>query len=192
MRSRRLVVAVTGTPGTGKSTFAEALAGKLGAFLLRLNDLVEETGIYEIEEDGTKAVRVGDLRREFRRAIGRVTGHVVVEGHMSHLLPGNILTHVVVLRSHPDAIFRRLVERGYDRDKAEKNAEAEALDIILWEAVKEHGTKKVFEIDTTERSAGECVNLFLRAMKGTADLKPGRMRWLEEYLSSKEKVPRGL
>ena len=179
---RGAVIAISGTPGTGKSAVAEVLAKKLGASLIRLNDLVEKTGIYEVDADGTKAVRVEDLRRAFRREIAGISGPVVVEGHMSHLLPKGALTHVVVLRTHPRVIMRRLKARGYNEKKITENAEAEALDIILWEAVKEHGIERVFEIDTTGRKPEECADLLVKAIRGRLRLRPGRIRWLEEFL----------
>ena len=40
--------------------------------------------------------------------------------------------------------------RALDR-KARENAEAEALDVVLSEAVAEHGREAVYEIDTTDR-----------------------------------------
>jgi len=184
LRGNRLVIAVSGTPGTGKSTFAKHLARRLGASLIRLNEFVERTGVYEVEPDGTKAVGVGDLRREFRKKIKDIPGPIVVEGHLSHLLPKNLITHVVVLRSHPKVILKRLAARRYKRKKAMENAEAEALDIILWEAVKMHGLK-VSEIDTTKKSPKSCVELFLKSMRGRISLRPGRISWLEEFLRAK-------
>jgi broad-specificity NMP kinase len=50
----------------------------------------------------------------------------------------------------------------------------------LWEAVKIHGAKKVYEIDTTKLKAQTAVKLFLRALAGKISLRPGKIDWLEE------------
>ncbi|MCK4405797.1 MAG: AAA family ATPase, partial [Hadesarchaea archaeon] len=44
----RLVIAVSGTPGTGKSIFARALAKKLNAKVIDLNALIRRKKIYRL------------------------------------------------------------------------------------------------------------------------------------------------
>ncbi|MEM2878492.1 MAG: adenylate kinase family protein [Candidatus Hadarchaeales archaeon] len=176
-----MVIAVTGTPGTGKTVFAEKLSGELNAGLIRINDLIEKRKIYELDRDGTKIVEVKALKRELKKEISKFEGTVIVEGHMSHFMQA--ATHVVVLRTSPEVLINRLESRGYSARKVMENVEAEALDIILWEAVKEHGIKKVFEIDTTGKKVDECVRIFLSALKRKSKLKPGRISWLEKYLN---------
>lgn len=179
---KRLVVAVTGTPGTGKSRFSSELSRRLGARLVRLNELVEEKGAYLLDEGGEKVVKMREMVEAFREILREEEGPVVVEGHLSHLLPTRCLSHVVVLRTRPRVLERRLRRRGYPQEKVRDNVEAEALDLILWEAVRRHG-KKVYEIDTTRRR--NPVLLFLKALRGEEELRPGRVRWLREYVASK-------
>jgi adenylate kinase len=62
---------------------------------------------------------------------------------------------VVVLRCRPDVLADRLRERGADEAKAIENAESEALDVILSEAVDRHGLDHVYEIDTTDRTPAD-------------------------------------
>jgi adenylate kinase len=45
----------------------------------------------------------------------------------------------------------RLSERSDSEQKATENAESEALDVVLSEAVDQHGQQSVYEIDTTDR-----------------------------------------
>ncbi|MFH1820925.1 MAG: adenylate kinase family protein [Methanobacteriota archaeon] len=177
----RLVVAVSGTPGTGKSVFSKILAKKLDAKLVNLKDLIEERKIYTLDKDGTKVVDVPKLCREFARQIRAFRGPVVVEGLLAHLLPKRHVTHVVVLRARPQVLERRLRARKYSEKKVRENLDAEALDIILWEAVETHGVDKVHEVDTTNLKAPKAVELFLRALEGKVPLRPGNIDWLEEH-----------
>jgi adenylate kinase len=71
--------------------------------------------------------------------------------------------------------------RGYPDKKIQDNVEAEALSIILWEAVQRHGLDKVYEIDTTGISTSKAVKSFLNALSGKISLKPGKIDWLEEF-----------
>ncbi|MEM4724415.1 MAG: AAA family ATPase, partial [Candidatus Hadarchaeum sp.] len=109
----RLIIAVSGTPGTGKSEFSKKLAEKLQAKLLRLNDFIEENRIYSLDSDGTKVVDVPKLRRCFAKKARDLSGTVVVEGLLAHLLPKKTLDHVVVLRTHPKMLELRLRRRNY-------------------------------------------------------------------------------
>jgi len=177
----RMVIAVSGTPGTGKSIFARALAKKLGAQVVDLNALISRKKIYTLDPDGTKVADLPKMRREFARVVRASRGPVVAEGLLAHLLPKRYLTHIVVLRTRPRILERRLRTRKYSKTKTRENVEAEALDVILWEAVQIHGINRVYEIDTTRLKPGTAVKLFLDALTGKISLKPGKVNWLEEY-----------
>jgi adenylate kinase len=176
----RLVVAVSGTPGTGKSVFARALAKKLDAQLVDLNALIKKRKIYKKDSDGTLIVDPQNVRAEFARLIKSLRGPVVVEGLLSHFLQPKFITHVVVLRTKPSVLEKRLRKRRYSSQKIKDNVESEALSVILWEAVKIHGVKKVHEIDTTKLKAQATVKLFLNALAKKISLRPGKIDWLEE------------
>ncbi len=174
------MIAVSGTPGTGKSVFARALAKKLGASAIDLNALITKKKIYTLDTDGTKIANPTKMREEFARAIRNHRRPVVAEGLLAHLLPKKLLTHVVVLRTKPKVLKRRLRVRGYSKAKTRENVEAEALDVILWEAVDIHGIDKVYEIDTTGLKLDAAIKLFLKALAGKISLRPGKVSWLEE------------
>jgi len=135
-----LRVAVTGTPGTGKTTATTLL----DAEVIHLNDLIREAGLWSERDDGRDSL-VADLDA-VQEAIGDWSG--VAESHLAHHLDAD---RVVVLRCRPDVLADRLRERGADEAKATENAESEALDVILSEAVDRHGLDHVYEIDTTDR-----------------------------------------
>ena len=174
------MIAVSGTPGTGKSVFARALVKRLGASVIELNTLITEKKIYTLDSDGTKVANLSKMRKEFARAIKDFSGPIVVEGLLAHLLQKKLLTHVVVLRTRPKVLERRLRTRDYSNAKMRENIEAEALDIILWEAVDAHGIDKIYEIDTTGLKPDAAVDLFLKALEGKTSLRPGKVSWLAE------------
>ncbi len=176
----RMVIAVSGTPGTGKSIFARALAKKLGAQVIDLNALIKKKRIYRLDVDGTKIANLPKMRKEFVRTIRASRGPVVVEGLLAHLLPKRYLTHVVVLRIRPKILERRLRARKYSKAKIRDNIESEALSIILWEAVQAHGMGKVYEINMTKLKPDAAVKLFLDALDGKVSLRPGKLDWLAE------------
>lgn len=137
-------VAVTGTPGVGKTTATEGLSTDLD--VLHLNDLVREAGLTE-GTDEARGSLVVDLEAVSARLEGRED--LLVESHVAHHLD---VDRAIVLRCRPDVLEARLLERGDGEAKAAENAEAEALDVILSETVEEHGVDATYEIDTTDRS----------------------------------------
>ena len=173
-------MAVSGTPGTGKSVFVRTLAKKLDAQLVDLNALIKKRKIYKKDADGTFIADPIEVRAEFARLIKSLRGPVVVEGLLAHFLQPKYISHVVVLRTKPSVLEKRLRKRGYFLKKIKDNVESEALSIILWEAVKIHRVKKVYEIDMTKLKAQSAVKLFLDALAGKISLIPGKIDWLEE------------
>ncbi len=185
--TRKYAIAVSGTPGTGKSTFARELAETLDAELIDLNALIEVSGAYELDGDGTRAVDPEDLRGEFSKAIKKIPGSFVAEGLLAHLLPKEVLTHVVILRTRPEVLEKRLRERGYPEKKLEDNLGAEALDVILWEAAQAHGEERVYEIDTSDLDAPGAAKVFLDALEGKVSLRPGKIDWLSEFYNPQQR-----
>jgi adenylate kinase len=137
-------VVVTGTPGTGKTTATEHVETDLD--VVHLNDLIREEGLDE-GEDPERGSLIADIDALQERLADR--DDVLIESHLAHHLDAD---RVVVLRCHPRELRERLLDRGEDGAKAAENAEAEALDVILSEAVNAHGIENVYEIDTTDRS----------------------------------------
>ncbi|MGB6442765.1 MAG: AAA family ATPase, partial [Thermoplasmata archaeon] len=94
-------VALTGTPGTGKSSVAERLAPRWHcvevASLARTHHAARTVA-------GGVEVDLPRLRRELAKP-GGLRGIDVVVGHLAHLLP---VRDVVVLRCHPIELEQRL------------------------------------------------------------------------------------
>ena len=129
MSINKLIVAVTGTPGTGKSLFAKQLAGKARhARVIEINDIVKENRLYSsTDRFGSKIVKMGALNISLKREIRDSSGLVLVVGHLvPELSVGQRIT--VVLRLKLKHLIRRLHRRGYPKEKIKENVIAEALD----------------------------------------------------------------
>jgi adenylate kinase len=142
-----MMVGIAGTPGTGKTSVADVLAGR-GHRVVRVAEtitpfvLAEEGGVREVDEEAWAA------------AFPPVDGYV--EGGLAHFLAGDRL---VILRCRPDVLRSRLEARGYPPAKVAENVEAEALDVVLCEALERHPPEHLLEIETTARSSEETASL---------------------------------
>ncbi len=156
-------LALTGTPGTGKSTVAGLVDA--GFRVIHVNDLVKERFNVGLDEER------GCLIADITGLSGYVKGlkeDAILEGHISHLLPADL---VVVLRASPSALRGRLEARGWSPEKIAENVEAEALDVILVEALETQ--KKVYEIDTTNMTPMQVRDSVLEIIGGTDKYPPG-------------------
>jgi len=133
-------VAVTGTPGTGKTTAVELVGTDLP--VVHLNEVIREGGL-----DRGRDEHRGSLYADLDAAEVHVPADALVESHLAHHLEAD---RVVVLRCRPDELGERL--RGRESaEGVEENAEAERLDVVLVAAIEHHGRESVYEIDTTDR-----------------------------------------
>ncbi|MEF8974058.1 MAG: adenylate kinase family protein [Haloarcula sp.] len=164
-------VAVTGTPGTGKTTATERL--DTGLEVLHLNDVIKEEG-FSTGVDEDRGSLVADLGRLSEWLDGR--DDVLFESHLAHHFDAD---RVIVLRAHPETIVERLRERGDDDSKAYENAESEALDVILGEAVEEHGMDSVYEIETTDRDPDEVAREILAVVDGEREPSAGTVSYID-------------
>ncbi len=182
-----MIILLTGTPGTGKTTIAPLLAEKLGCHLVDINHLVEEKEIYTglDPEKGYKIVDMEALEEELYKITGLddVSGNqnscTIIEGHLSHYFPQ--ADWVVVLRTEPHILQGRLKKRDWGDVKIRENLEAEALDICTWEAYQTHGNK-VHELDTSSIMPEKVVDLISDIIHGKKSFPVGEIDF-SAYLS---------
>lgn len=183
-----MIVALTGTPGVGKTSVAKALRTQ-GWDVVDLHDLIERKGLHEglDEERDSKVVdprTLSDFLQPALREARARRSDLVLEGHLSHFVKG--VEVVVVLRCHPRIVAERLRGRGYDEEKVRENAQAEALDMLTIEASEE--VPDVLEVDTTERTADATAALVSKLLRerdpaAWTQHRAGTVTWGDEVLA---------
>jgi adenylate kinase len=169
-------VAITGTPGTGKTSSCERLA-KRGYVVIDLDDVARKEGfiVGRDERRATDEVDVEALREHLRIPAKMA----FLKSHYSHLMAVNV---AIVLRCRPSVLRHRLEERGWSPEKVRENVEAEAIDVIVQEAVGR--LPFVFEVDTTQATPNETAEAILAILQGkTTGHEPGSVDWSSEVLS---------
>lgn len=164
-------VALTGTPGTGKTTVAGLVETDLS--VVHLNRVIRESDL-STGRDAERDSLVADLDALHERFADRED--VLFESHLAHHLP---VDRVVVLRCHPDRLADRLRERGWDEGKVAENIESERLDLLLSEAVAKRGHDRVYEVDTTDRAPTSVARDVEAVLAGDREPSAGEVDFLD-------------
>jgi len=163
------MLAITGTPGAGKTTVAEILKRR-GYRVAHLNEIAEQYGCL-FEEDGDLLIDVEMLSEKFDRSEFNFD---FVEGHLSH----HIAEKCVVLRCNPVVLRKRMESKGWSEDKILENIEAEIIDYILVEALQV--CKEVHEVDTTSKTPEEIADIIEKIYREEENYPPGSVDWIKE------------
>ncbi len=185
-------VALTGTPGTGKTGIGEQLRN-IGYFVLNLNNIADRQKFF-IEYDTERDTHEVDIERlniylsselvNLNKRMHPITDKaetIFIEGHLSHYI--DLVGIVIVLRCHPDILRTRLESKSWPEEKIRENLEAEALDVITIESVEKFGYDKVFEVDTTNDTVGKSVENIIKILNGdVTTFRVGKIDWSEVIL----------
>ncbi len=176
-----MLIAITGTPGTGKTSVCTAL----GLEYIDINKLIADKKFYTgIDAERGSFIADLDMLNEYLLLLQREKTLLVIESHLAHLLNPEV---AIVLRANPSILAARLMQRGFSARKIAENVEAETLDVILIEAVEL--CTVVYEVDTSEKSIAEIAAVVraiidaeiggaLRSKKTLRDrYKPGSVDW---------------
>ncbi|HTX60752.1 MAG TPA: adenylate kinase family protein [Methanobacterium sp.] len=196
-----MIIFITGTPGTGKTTVSQLLKDQLPSRLVDINQLVEIEELYTglDEERGYKVVDINALCSVLHEIILKENANIkeredlniegieqvkslylVVEGHLSHLCAGADV--VIVLRTHPHVLKDRLAAKGFKEAKIRENVEAEALDVCAFEAYQEY-KDRAHEIDTTSKKPQEIVNIIKEVITGEKSYPVGEVDFSDTLLN---------
>lgn len=151
-------IALTGTPGTGKTEVAKLLSKKTGWPIIELNKLAEEKGLF-CGYDRKRRTKIVDIEKIKPEVAG--LKDVILESHYAHEVQNDL---TVVLRCEIEQLKRRLLKKGWPKNKIQENIQAEIFGICKEEAVDLK--RKILEIDTTGKSPEEVAVKIQRYLRG--------------------------
>ena len=179
-----MLIALSGTPGTGKTTTAHHITQQ-GLQVLDINDLaISNKFILGIDKKRhSTIIDITKINTYLKKHI-TTTDNIVIEGHTTHLL--TIVEKVILLRCHPTILLQRLKTKGWTTEKIKENLEAETIDVILCETIEHHQKSAIFEIDTTKKTPKQVTQSILEIIQSNFKPQPqytiGNIDWSEEIL----------
>ena len=169
-----MAIVLTGSPGVGKHTIANKIAPKLELEILDINKVVLEGKYYE-KKGKTLEVDVKKLKKIIEKKIKK---NSLLVGHLApYVISKSNVKNAVILRKSPYKLIPVYKKRKYSEEKMKENLGSEILGVIAFDAIKQFGEKKVFQIDTSTKTITQVTNKVQRVLNGKS--KPDQVDWLE-------------
>ena len=135
-----MIIIVTGTPGTGKTTYAKKLAEDKGYAYVDVNEVIKSHNLSEGYDREMKCdiVDTDKLCRVLVEIIAdaKESGDsLIIDSHLSHYIPSKYVDKCVIMVCSDRKVLRKRLEaRGYSKKKVEENIEAEIMESCLEDA----------------------------------------------------------
>ena len=137
------IIIVTGSVGTGKTTYAKALARKKKYTYIDINNIIDthkkEIGAkynrsdrcYDVDTDKLNKIIITRIKEAKKNKES-----LVIDSHLSHYIPKRYVDKCIVMRcSDLKKLRRRLQKRKYSKRKIDENLEAEIMESCLQDAI---------------------------------------------------------
>ena len=165
-------IAVSGTPGTGKTTISKKLALRLNYFYFDVNYFIAKNKLYEgyDRKRKTRVVDTAKLNKALIKEINTLTkkpingksnkkipikhkklkkiNGIIIDSHLSHYLPKKYVDLCIITKCGINELNKRLKKKGYGKNKIQENLQAEIFGICMSEAKERK--QKVMAVDTTK------------------------------------------
>ncbi|CAH9085200.1 unnamed protein product [Cuscuta epithymum] len=145
-RRLRPNILITGTPGTGKTTTASALADAAQLRHINIGDLVKVKNLHDGWDDELDCFIINeDLVCDELEDMMEQGGNII-DYHGCDFFPERWFDRVVVLQTENSFLFDRLKQRGYSDAKLSNNIECEIFQVLLEEAKESYREEIVFAL----------------------------------------------
>ena len=145
-----MIIAISGSVGSGKTSFAKFLVEKLndrvrrgGGFsveyydLIHLNEIAIEHKIEDVKELQTFDFDLDALVHGVNKRLANGSKNVVLEGHFAHFLNPEIVDYLIVINRDLKDLSEEYKSRGYNDKKIADNLEVESFNLCLYEGIEE-------------------------------------------------------
>ena len=145
-----MVIIVSGTPCTGKTTIAKKIAKQKKLKYIDVNQIIKDNKLYSYynKKDSSYVVDVKKLNNFLIKLI-KEDKKIVLDSHLTHYLPNKYVDECIITKCNLKELKKRLQKRKYSKDKIKKNLDCEIFDVCLIEALENKHKIKV--VDTSEK-----------------------------------------
>lgn len=146
-----VVIIVSGTPGTGKTVVAKAIAKALNYGYVDVKRLIRKWKLSECYDSKRKCLVVDEkkLSKKLEELIKNSKEDLVIDSHLSHFVNPKFVDVCIITKTDLKILEKRLKSRKYSKQKIRDNLDSEIFDVCFEEA-KSLG-HKIIVISTTKR-----------------------------------------
>ncbi|HLD39950.1 MAG TPA: AAA family ATPase [Candidatus Nanoarchaeia archaeon] len=131
----KVLIAISGSPGVGKSTLAKFLIKKLKFDRLDLHHHYKRISNSYNRSKQSYDVDYSKFEKLVKEKLAEAKKGLIIDSHISHLLPKKMVDLCIVLVcSDLKKLEKRLKARNYSKKKIRENLDAEIFQICLTEA----------------------------------------------------------
>ncbi len=182
MGKNRLVIGISGTPGTGKTFITSILKEKLSAFSINLTEIALKNDFITKadNERHTKVANFEKLIPFIEKSIKSHSGNLIIEGHYADIIPDPLLSFLIILRTKPQILEQRLIEKGFPPQKVLENVQSEILGSCTSSALERHDKEKIYEIDTSLNPPKTIIKKIQSLVETQPPSNVGQINWMQE------------
>ncbi len=144
-----MIIAVSGTPGVGKTHLSIELAKRLSAEYVNITDYCQTNNLfdsYDTDSD-THGVDIALLEKSLRKYCD-LSQIYVLDSHLLHDFSIDFVDVLIICTCELPVLQKRLQKRGYSEEKIRENLDAEIFQICQYDAI-ENGFKPIV-VDCTK------------------------------------------
>ena len=159
-----MVILVSGSVGTGKTSISRLIAKKLNLEYLDVNKIIKDLKLREryLKKLDTYEVNIDKLNEVLIKII-KNNKNLIIDSHLSHYLPSNYFDYCIICKCDIKILKNRLKKRKYSEVKIRENLDSEIFDVCLVEALE--NKHKVIVINTDKKTISACVDEILKKIK---------------------------
>ena len=144
---KKKLIAITGSPGVGKSALAKFLTTKLGFDRLDLHHYYKRISTGYNRSKQSYDIDYLKFEKLVKEKIKEARIGLIIDSHISHLLPKRLVDLCVVLIcSDLKKLEKRLKLRKYSKQKIRENLDAEIFQVCLAEAKEKKHKVLMYDI----------------------------------------------
>ena len=184
-----MIILISGTPGTGKTSVSNMIAELYNGKVLSLNEpkVFKEFNIHFDNKRDTYVIDTDKLLTHIINLIEEYKNndpeYLIIEGHFSDIIPESYIDYAIILRCDPYVLKSRLENRGYKKDKILENVQAEILGNCANYFIQKNLKIPIYEINTSILTIESVVDIIIKNIikdENAENYLIGKIDWLEK------------
>lgn len=137
-------LAITGTPGCGKTTLANLLSEKFGLKVINEKNFALSKKIGFFNEDNELEIPIKDFEKEANIYL-KNNSRTIFEGHLLCEMKLKV-NKIIIITINPEILEQRLEQRQYSDIKIMDNVFCEGINYCKKKVVKNYANNKIIEL----------------------------------------------